>query len=114
MAGFRPRLVVIHPEVEGAYSHLEAAARQGDKEQAALWKSFQTAVSRIKLDGPWGKVIPRLPNYFVDRYGARNLYCVDLAFFHWAFYTIEGRDVIVLDLVDHAQYDKWFPGRKRR
>jgi hypothetical protein len=39
---------------------------------------------------------------------------VDLAFFHRAFYTIEARDVVFLDIVDHARYDEWFPGRKRR
>jgi hypothetical protein len=86
----------------------------GRKHDAALWKSFQTAVGRIKLDGQWGEVIPRVPAYFVERYGVRHLYCVDLAFFHRAFYTIEGRDVVFLDLVDHATYDRWFPGRRRR
>lgn len=59
-------------------------------------------------------MIPRLPAYFTDRYGAQNLYCIDLAFFHRAFYTIEERAVILLDIVDHAKYDKWFPGGRRR
>jgi hypothetical protein len=37
---------------------------------------------------------------------------VDLGF-HRCFYTIEGRDVIFLDLVDHEQYDRWFNVRKK-
>lgn len=51
------------------------------------------------------------PAYFVQKYGVINLYCIDLADFHRCFYTIEGRGVVFLDLVDHRQYDKWFPGR---
>ncbi len=114
MPGFRPHRVILHPDVEDAYASIEAAAKAGRKEAAALWKSFQTAVARVKDDGQWGEVIPRPPAHFVERYGARNLYCVDLAFFHRAFYTIQDRDVIFLDLVDHAKYDKRFPGRGRR
>ena len=114
MPGFRPNRVILHHEVEESYAAVEAAAAAGRKEGAALWKSFQAAIARVKTDGQWGEVIPKIPAYFAKRYGARNLYCIDLAFFHRAFYTIQGRDVIFLDLVDHPTYDKWFPGRKRR
>lgn len=114
MAGFRPTAVVVHPDVEADYARIEAGARAGRKGEAALWKSLQTCIGRIRLDGQWGEVIPRLPAYFADRYGARNLYCIDLVSFHRAFYTIEGRTVILLDIVDHSKYDKWFPGSGRR
>jgi hypothetical protein len=114
MPGFRPHLVIIHPEAQPVYDRLEAGARAGRKEAAALWKSFQTAVLRIKADGQWGEVVPRIPRHFADRYQARNLYCVDLAFFHRAFYPIEGRDVIFLDLVDHPTYDALLKGRGSR
>lgn len=114
MPGFRPLRVIIHPDVESDYARREASARAPRKEDAALWRSFQGVVQRVKQDGQWGEVIPRIPSYFVLRYGVRNLYCVDLAFFHRAFYTIEGRDIIFLDFVSHDQYDRWFPGRKRR
>ncbi len=94
------------------------AARAGNKPQQGIWKRFQVAVSRIKLDGQWGEVIPRpdIPDYFVAEYGLTNLYCIDLKGDVRAFYTIEGRDIILLDLVDHAEYDKWFPpkGKKAR
>ena len=114
MAGFRPNRALLHPEVEKAYAAIEVAAKAGRKEEAALWRSFQTALLRVKADGQWGEVIPAIPAYFASRYGVGNLYCVDLAFFHRAFYTIQDRDIIFLDVVDHATYDKWFPGRKRR
>jgi hypothetical protein len=108
MPGFRPRSVILHPDVEQRYAALEAEAKSGRKEAATLWRSFQTALLRVKADGQWGEVIPRVPLHFSKRYGARNLYCVDLAFFHRAFYTIQDRDVIFLDLVDHPTYDRLF------
>ena len=103
---FRPTSVVVHPDLEDAYSALELAAADAKQPAAAIWKSLQTAVSRIKTDGQWGEVIPRVPAYFREKYRARNLYCVDLASFHRFFYTIRDKDVVFLDLVDHPTYDK--------
>ena len=113
MPGFRPERIIVHPSVQPVYARLEGDANRGRKEAAAIWKSFQRAVARIRLDGQWGEVIPRIPAYFARTYGVPNLYCVDLPFFHRAFYTIFHRDVVFLDLVDHDQYDTWFPGRRR-
>jgi hypothetical protein len=69
-------------------------------------------VECIKRDGQWGEVIPSIPLHFA-RYGVRNLYCVDLPAFHRAFYTIQKRDVVFLDLVDHRTYDRLFGRRSR-
>ncbi len=112
---FRPTAIRIHPEREEAYSVLEREAREGCQPASAIWKSLQTCLSRIREDGQWGEVIPpeRIPRYFRERYGATNLYCVDLSSFHRGFYTLYFREVILLDIVDHPTYDKWFPGRRR-
>ncbi|MGQ0534448.1 MAG: hypothetical protein ACT4PT_00035, partial [Methanobacteriota archaeon] len=96
-------------------AELEAAARNRRKPETSIWKAFQTALARVRNDAQWGEVIPKssIPLYFVERYGAANLYCVDLAGFRRAFYTIEGHDVIWLDVVDHVRYDKWFRVRRK-
>lgn len=67
----------------------------------------------MRQDGQWGEVIPAdaIPTHFRRKYRVINLYCVDLAGFRRSFYTINGRDVIFLDMVSHAQYDRWFPDR---
>jgi hypothetical protein len=111
---FRPSSVRIHPDVQSEYDAMEVAARAGRKPQGSIWKAFQTAVLRVKADAQWGEVIPRsgIPNYFTRKYDLANLYCVDLGF-HRCFYTIDARDVIFLDIVDHGQYDKWFKVRKK-
>jgi len=113
VVGFRPTRVLVHPEVEGQYQHIEKMAMNKKQPAAAIWKSFQTALGRIRLDGQWGEVIPVIPGSFRERYGATNLYCVDLSSFHRCFYTVRAREVIFLDLVDHQEYDRIF-GRKKR
>lgn len=106
------RDVVFHLEVERFYRSVERAAFLGRQPQAAVWKGVRTAMARLRVDLPWGEVIPRIPPYFVQRYGVEHLYCADLASFHRMFYTVHDQIVILLDLVDHRTYDKWF-GRKR-
>ncbi len=113
MTAFRPTRIVIHPDVAAVYARVEAGAKSGRKQDAAIWRSFQHVIGCIRADGQWGEVVPKIPAHFVRRYAVANLYCVDLAFFHRAFYTIYHRDVIFLDLVDHRQYDRWFPSRRR-
>ncbi len=116
--GFRPTALIIHPDVDADYAALEAAARAGTKPQQGIWNRLEAARMRIKLDGQWGEVIPRndIPAYFTHRYQLTNLYCIDLKDDVRCFYTIDAHDIIFLDLVDHDQYDKWFPpkGRKAR
>ena len=115
---FRPDAVIVHPRVDAAYRALEAAADEGRKPQQGIWKRFQAALARIRAEGQWGEVIPSgdIPAYFQDTYGVHNLYCIDLAGDVRCFYTIEGHDVILLDIIDHDAYDDWFPpkGRRRR
>lgn len=88
-------------------------AAKGQKPQAAIWKALQTAFIRAKASAQFADPIPRsrIPPYFHHKYSLENLYCVDLANFWRGFYTIEGRRVIFLDVVDHARYDEWFPNK---
>ena len=113
---FRPNVLRIHPDLEQTYANLEREAHEGRQPAVAIWKSLQTCLLRIRIDGQWGEVIPpgRIPPYFRNHYGVTNLYCFDLPSFHRGFYTIYFRDIILLDIVDHPTYDKWFPGRRRR
>lgn len=113
---FKPDRVVYHPDFETAAEAWEKLATERRQPAQAVWKSLQTAISHLRLDGQWGEVIPRvsIPAYFLDKYGVSNLYCVDLAAFHRCFYTLVNRVVVILELVDHPAYDRWFPGRRSR
>ena len=116
--GFRPSAIRIHPDVDEAYAALEEAAQGGEKPQQGMWARFQAALGMIRQDGQWGEVIrsDRIPKYFAKVYGVTNLYCIDLKGDVRAFYTIDQREVLFLDIVDHKTYDKWFPpkGQRRR
>lgn len=113
MPGFRPASITVHPDLEAKFAGFEEAARHGRKPEAAVWKALQTAIARIRKDAQWGEVIPtsQIPAYFTRHYQAANLYCIDLAGFRRALYTIDQRDVLLLEIVDHRQYDRWFPNR---
>ncbi|MGI0055618.1 MAG: hypothetical protein ACREB9_01125 [Thermoplasmata archaeon] len=111
---FRPDEIVIHQDVEESYQSWETLAFKKRQPAQAVWRSLQTAVSRLRMDAQWGEVVRQefIPRLFRERYGVSNLYCVDLAAFHRVFYTIANRAVILLDIVDHPTYDRWFAGKK--
>lgn len=113
---FRPDDIVVHDELDDSYRSWELLASQGRQPAQAVWKSIESAVVRLRRDGQWGEPVRQtaIPKYFREKYGVSNLYCVDLAAFHRLFYTIVNRVVVLLDIVDHPTYDKWFPGRRRR
>jgi hypothetical protein len=105
---FRPFSVTILPSAQVKFDKVERLAADGKQPGRAIWKGFHTAIARIKADGQWGEVIPpsSIPEVYLLSIGVRNLYCVDLPAFHRMFYTIRGRDVVVIDLVDHDEYNR--------
>jgi len=106
----------VHDEVLPAYSSWEDLALRGRQPAQAGWNGLQAAIARLRANAQWGEVIrqPSIPAYFRDRYGVSNLYCVDLAAYHRCFYTIANRAIVLLDIVDHPTYDRWFPRRRSR
>jgi hypothetical protein len=105
---FRPSSVTVHPSTQAKLDKVEELAAENKQPGQAVWTGLQTAVSRIKSDGQWGELIPpgSIPRVYIQTYGITNLYCVDLPSFHRMFYTIRGRDVVVIDLVDHEEFDR--------
>jgi hypothetical protein len=105
---FRPASITIHPWAQGKFDEIETDAVKGVQPAQAISKGLRTAVARIKVDGQWGEVIPpnSIPKVYIRTYGITNLYCVDLASFRRMFYTIRDRDVIIIDLIDHVEYDR--------
>ena len=113
---FRPDEIIVHHELDESFLSWEILAGQGWQPAQAVWKSVGATLARLREDGQWGEPIRQsaVPRYFREKYGVSNLYCVNLAAYHRMFYTIANRVVVLLDIVDHPTYDKWFPGRRRR
>lgn len=105
---FQPASVTVHPTAQRKLDSVRKEAREGRQPAASILKALHTVVERIKDDGQWGEVIPArsIPVVFSRNFGVKNLYCVDLPAFHRLFYTIRDRDVIVIDLVNHREYDR--------
>jgi hypothetical protein len=105
---FRPRSVTIHPATQSKFDDLGRDALKREPPAQAIWKALGTSVLRIKADGQWGEVIPpsSIPRAFSERYGLTNLYCVDLPSFHRMFYTVGDRDIVIIELIDHREYDR--------
>jgi hypothetical protein len=108
--GLRASQVKKSPNAIGAIKALEAAT---DKPSASILKKIKTIEARLKGDCQCGEVIPKpYPRALSLAYGMQNLYKMELPTFWRLLYTIvrdgKSRYVIILEIVDHKTYYKWF------
>lgn len=99
----------------------EAALRRSKaKEAASVVRRVAYYRERLLADCLEGDVIPcplpKKAKALEARHGPiPNLYCCDLPGFWRLLYTVVRADgkpyVYVLEIVDHSDYDKWFPGK---
>ena len=109
---FHPTSISVYPDAQERFDQLAKKAAEGKQPEQAVWKALLVSVARIRIDGQWGEVIPpkSIPRRYSRDVGVTNLYCVDLPSFHRLFYTIHDRDIILLDVVDHREYDRLMKG----
>lgn len=92
--------------------------RDSDPHARSILKRIDALRTILVLDLLHGEVVKKpLPRELVAKYGVDNLFVEDLPSFWRLIYSIarEGneRHLLILEIVDHATYDKWFPGRGR-
>ncbi|MHB8634576.1 MAG: hypothetical protein ACYDBQ_11545 [Thermoplasmatota archaeon] len=109
--------VILSEAAETAIANLADSA---SKEAPSILKRIAAHRARLKADAQAGEVIPfplhkKAKPLEVKHAPLHNLYCLDLPDFWRLLYTIVRiggqRYVIVLEIVDHAGYDKWFPNK---
>ncbi len=99
---------------EDARKAVQALTTRKDKPSASILRAVRAIETRLKVDCLFGEVVkrPQIPAALKTKYGIENLYVSDLPNFWRLLYTIarEGttRYVIVLEIVDHDGYNKWF------
>lgn len=109
--------IVLAPSAASALKRLESGEIQ---DGAAIARRVRSLRPILLADILHGEVVKRdsMPRYFRLEYGAENLYVEDLPSFWRLLYTVvhvgEQRHIVVLEIVGHPTYDKWFPGRRRR
>lgn len=89
-----------------------------DPHAKSIVKRIEALVAALPSDLLRGEVVKKpLPRELVAKYGVDNLFVEDLPSFWRLIYSIarEGneRHLVILEIVDHPAYDRWFPGRGR-
>jgi hypothetical protein len=116
----KPVRVILSPEAEEVYRHLNEEAARSKVERSIL-----TAIDKkkdlIKANPHYGEPISKklIPEEYVTKYGVTNLFRVELPNYWRMLYTLTNNDTqveiiaFVLDIIDHSAYDKKFGYRKR-
>lgn len=117
--------VIFSEEAEQEYQKLVDIVK--DEHKTGIWKSENTRllksidekIERLKYAPDSGTQIPRrqFPTKYLAEYEINNLWKINL-FNYWRLvYTLRGDKIevlcIVLDLIDHPDYDKIFGYKKR-
>ena len=111
----KPVRVVLSPEAEEAYRYLNSRSA-GSKVEKSILNSINKKVSLIKVNPHYGAPISKnlIPKEYVVKYGATNLFHVELSSFWRMLYTLTNDEseieiiAFVLDICDHRTYDRKF------
>lgn len=88
--------------------------RYSDKSSRIIYDSFVRAIELLSENPHAGIKIPKrlIPDLYITRFGARNLWKINLANFWRLIYWIDGDEVkvisMVVDVIDHKKYNKIF------
>ncbi|WP_407356556.1 hypothetical protein [Methanolobus sp. WCC5] len=113
--------VVLIDEAILKYQSLKERASESKKEMAIL-ESVRNKADIIKKDIHYGDPVSKklIPNTYRKKYDIRNLFRVELPYFWRLLYTLkndpETNDsivAIVIDIVDHSEYNKLFGYQNR-
>jgi len=104
-------------DAEAALARLRRNA-SSDPHAKSIVKRLEAITSVLKSDLLRGEVVKKpLPRELVAKYGVDNLFVEDLPSFWRLIYSVarEGteRHLLILEIVDHTAYDRWFPSRGR-
>ncbi len=107
--------VILSPEAEEVYKHLNEEAPKSKTDQTIL-NAINKKVELIKANPHYGNPIAKklIPQDYKDKYGISNLFRVELPNFWRMLYTLtDGESKIeiiafVLDVIGHSTYDKKF------
>lgn len=114
--GLRAKEIVLSSAAANALAQLE---RSHDPASASIGRRVRSLKPVLLADCLHGEVVKkeRIPKPLREKYGLENLFTEDLPSFWRLLYTIVrdrgDRYIVVVEVVDHGTYNKWFPGRGR-
>ncbi len=117
----KPVRVILLDEADSEYKRLNEIvgqqAREGkdNTEEMQLLRSIKQKTEFIKANPFYGNNIPK--SLIPKEYNAKNLWRVELTNYWRMLYTIKGDQIeiicFVLDIIDHAEYDKKLGYKKK-
>ena len=107
--------VILSPEAEEVYNYLNNQASVSKQERMIL-KAINQKIELIKANPHYGDPIRKnlFPEEYIKKYGATNLFHVELPTFWRMIYTLTpgGSNIevvaFILDIFDHKDYNKKF------
>lgn len=105
--------ITFSEEATLAFNHIAKKALMS-KNERIMSKAILQKIEWIKADPRYGQPIAKklIPKEYILKYGAQNLYRVELPDFWRMLYTLRDNQVeiiaFVLDIIDHKGYDKKF------
>ncbi len=101
-------------EFDRDFEKLNERAKQGDSESVLLIKIIEKGIQKLKYDYKYGNQISknRIPKEYVENYGIKNLWKLNLSSFWRLIYTVRGTEIevisVLLEVLDHKKYDRKF------
>ena len=112
--------VILSEEAEEVYHYLNKESLNS-KTDAMILKAVKNKINLVKENPHYGDPISKklIPKEYVERYGIRNLFRIELPNFWRMIYSLTDGDTkieiiaFVLDIFDHKEYNKKFGYKKR-
>jgi hypothetical protein len=121
----KPIRVKIVGEADEAYRKLKQIVKKDNaegiksSENQTLLRGIEKAISILKENMHMGRQWPKkqIPVKYVEMYDVKNLWRVELPLRWRLVYTVRSTEVdvinLILDVLDHGEYDKVFGYRKK-
>jgi len=106
--------VVPIAEFDEEFGRLKQRAKRGDGESIQLVKLIEKGINKLKYDYKYGDHVSKekIPKEYVEKYGVKNLWKLDLSSFWRLIYTVRGTEIevisVLLEVLDHKKYDRKF------
>lgn len=104
-----------------AASHYDLLEKAQDKINSSIFNSVKNKIVMLKSDFHYGNPIAKnlIPAEYAVKYGAANLFRIELANYWRMLYTITNSDnpneviVFILDIINHDEYNEKFGYSKK-
>ena len=112
--------LILSPEAEDTYAFLNKESTSAKLEHTLL-NAIHKKSAFVKANPHYGNPIAKslIPAIYKVKYGATNLFRVELPFYWRMLYALTDGDTeneiiaFVIEILDHKEYDKRFGYRKR-